>query len=49
MQAEWGDDEGITSHKAHRRGVQSLRKIREEIDAFQPDFILIWGDDQYEF
>ena len=49
MQAEWGDDEGITSHKAHRARVfKAFRKIREEIDAFQPDFILIWGDDQYE-
>jgi catalytic LigB subunit of aromatic ring-opening dioxygenase len=49
MQAEWGDDEGITAHKAHRARVfQAFRQIREEIDAFQPDFILIWGDDQYE-
>ena len=49
MRAEWGDDEGITSHKAHRARVfKAFRKIREEIDAFQPDFILIWGDDQYE-
>lgn len=49
MQAEWGDDEGITAHKAHRARVfQAFRQIREEIDTFQPDFILIWGDDQYE-
>jgi hypothetical protein len=49
MQAEWGDDEGITAHKAHRARVfKAFRQIREEIDAFQPDFILIWGDDQYE-
>jgi hypothetical protein len=49
MQAEWGDDEGITAHRAHRARVfKAFRKIREEIDAFQPDFILIWGDDQYE-
>ena len=49
MQAEWGDDEGITAHKAHRAKVfDAFRKIREEIDAFNPDFILLWGDDQYE-
>ncbi len=49
MRAEWGDDEGITSHKAHKARVFSaFRKIREEIDAFKPDFILMWGDDQYE-
>ncbi|MBI3330443.1 MAG: extradiol ring-cleavage dioxygenase [Nitrospinae bacterium] len=49
MRLEWGDDEGITSHKAHRARVfRAFRKIREEIDAFKPDFILMWGDDQYE-
>jgi hypothetical protein len=49
MRLEWGNDEGITAHKAHRARVFSaFRQIREEIDAFKPDFILIWGDDQYE-
>jgi hypothetical protein len=49
MRLEWGDDEGITAHRAHRARVfDAFRKIREEIDAFKPDFILIWGDDQYE-
>ena len=49
MRLEWGDDEGITSHKAHKARVfDAFRKIREEIDAFKPDFILMWGDDQYE-
>lgn len=49
MRQEWGDDEGITSHKAHRERVfRAFRRIREEIDAFAPDLILIWGDDQYE-
>jgi hypothetical protein len=49
MRREWGDDEGIMAHKAHRARVfNAFRKIREEIDAFNPDFILIWGDDQYE-
>jgi catalytic LigB subunit of aromatic ring-opening dioxygenase len=49
MRLEWGDDEGIAAHKAHRARVFSaFRTIREEIDAFKPDVILIWGDDQYE-
>jgi hypothetical protein len=49
MRLEWGEDEGITSHKKHRERVfKAFRQIREEIDAFKPDFILIWGDDQYE-
>ena len=49
MRLEWGDDEGMTAHKAHRAQVfAAFRRIRREIDAFKPDFILIWGDDQYE-
>src|SRR6185295_17869540 len=48
MRKEWGDDEGITAHKAHKARVfQAFRKIREEIDTFKPDFIVMWGDDQY--
>jgi hypothetical protein len=49
MRQEWGQDEGITSHKKHRARVfQAFRQIRREIDAFNPDLVLIWGDDQYE-
>jgi len=49
MRREWGADEGISAHKAHRARVfDAFRQIREQIDAFDPDFILIWGDDQYE-
>jgi hypothetical protein len=49
MRMEWGEDEGITSHKAHKARIfNAFRTIREEIDAFRPDFILMWGDDQYE-
>ena len=49
MRREWGEDEGISSHKAHRARVfDAFRKIRAQIDAFRPDLILIWGDDQYE-
>ena len=46
---EFGEDEGIAAHKAHRARVFSaFRTIREEIDAFKPDLIVMWGDDQYE-
>lgn len=49
MQLEWGEDEGIAAFEAHRERVfRAFRTLREEIDAFQPDFILMWGDDQYE-
>jgi hypothetical protein len=49
MRAEWGEDEGTTSAAIHRRRlVDELRKVRAALDRFRPDFLLIWGDDQYE-
>lgn len=49
MKKEWGDDEGLLSAKAHREAlVHEFRRIRQEIDLFQPDFAVIFGDDQYE-
>ena len=47
LRQERGEDEGITSHKAQRaQFFNAFRKIREEIDALNPDSIMIWGDDQ---
>jgi hypothetical protein len=49
MQAEWGDDEGRAAAPKHREAfVRHLRAIREQVDLFNPDFIVMWGDDQYE-
>ena len=49
MRAEWGNDEGTSAAHAHReRLLRSLRKTRAQIDEFRPDFIVVWGDDQYE-
>lgn len=49
LRREFGEDEGLAATIAHRqRLVDGFRKLRAEIDAFQPDFLLIWGDDQYE-
>ncbi|MBN9474731.1 MAG: hypothetical protein ABS43_23360 [Bordetella sp. SCN 67-23] len=49
MQEEWGDDEGTASAGRHRgRLVAEMRRVRAELDAFNPDFVLIWGDDQHE-
>jgi hypothetical protein len=49
MQAEWGDDEGRASAATHRAEfVRHLRVLRQRLDEFQPDFIVMWGDDQYE-
>jgi hypothetical protein len=49
MRAEWGDDEGYTSAKFQRKKMANgFRRLRAEIDAFKPDVVLVWGDDQYE-
>jgi len=49
MQAEWGEDEGLSAARAHRDiVVNGFRQLREELDSFRPDFVLIWGDDQHE-
>ena len=49
MRVEYGEDEGVASAALHReRLVKSFRVVNDEIQAFNPDFILIFGDDQYE-
>jgi hypothetical protein len=51
MREEYGLDgaNGLRAAAAHRqRLVEGFRRVRAEIDAFNPDFVLIWGDDQYE-
>ena len=49
MRVEYGEDEGVASAAAHReRLVKSFRVVNDEIKAFNPDFVLIFGDDQYE-
>ncbi|HVX23156.1 MAG TPA: hypothetical protein VHB02_17580 [Acidimicrobiales bacterium] len=49
MQAEWGDDRGATAASRHRADlINGFDRIRSQLEAFEPDVILIWGDDQYE-
>lgn len=49
LRREWGDDEGASAAATHReRLVGGLRRVRQELDEFAPDFVIIWGDDQYE-
>jgi hypothetical protein len=49
MQAEYGTDEGTSAAARHREAlVTQMRKARRMLDDFAPDFVLIWGDDQYE-
>ncbi len=48
MQKEYGRN-GLASAAAHRqRLVEGFRRVRGEIEAFNLDFVLIWGDDQCE-
>jgi hypothetical protein len=49
MQAEWGNDEGTSAAGRHRQElVDWMKTAREALDDFNPDFVLMWGDDQYE-
>ncbi len=49
MRAEWGADQGVGAAKAHRkRLLAGFARLRAEIDAFDPDFLVVWGDDQFE-
>jgi len=48
-QREWGDDKGASAAPAHRaKLIDGLNTVRAALDDFDPDVILIWGDDQYE-
>lgn len=49
MQVEWGNDEGAGFARRHReRYFAGLDKVRAALDAFEPDAVIIFGDDQYE-
>ncbi|MDD9925344.1 MAG: hypothetical protein OXR03_05925 [Rhodospirillaceae bacterium] len=49
MRRELADDQGEAYQRAHREAFGAeCRKIRETLDEFEPDAVLIWGDDQYE-
>jgi hypothetical protein len=49
MQEEWSDDLGVKAAAIHREQlVEQFRRVRKSLDDFNPDVVLIWGDDQYE-
>lgn len=49
MQREWGNDQGASAGREHREAMlKGLRATRKALEEFQPDFVLTWGDDQYE-
>ncbi len=49
MREQWAQDEGQAHVAEHRQSmIDEFRKARQELDDFRPDFIVLWGDDQYE-
>jgi hypothetical protein len=49
MRQEYGSDGGAAAARLHREVLlKGLNRIRQTIDEFRPDFLVIWGDDQYE-
>ena len=49
MRREWGEDRGARAAAEHRRRlVEGFRRVRKALDAFAPDVVVIFGDDQYE-
>ena len=49
MREEYGNDAGLSSARRHREAlVAGFRNARRVLDEFKPDFVVIWGDDQYE-
>jgi hypothetical protein len=49
MRADWSDDGGTAAAARHRKVlVDNLARCREALDEFKPDYVVVWGDDQYE-
>jgi len=49
MREEYGEDGGTAAAADHRESfVKGVRKLRDALDNFNPDFIVVFGDDQYE-
>jgi hypothetical protein len=49
MRAEWGADEGQAAARRHReRLLAGYATLRAALDAFAPDLVLVFGDDQFE-
>src|SRR5207248_830349 len=49
MRREWGSDQGASFAKQHRqRFIDGVRQLRAALDDFQPEVVVMFGDDQYE-
>ncbi len=47
--AELGNDEGVSAARRYSaRLANGFREVRKSLDAFNPDVVIVWGDDQYE-
>ena len=47
--AELGNDNGLSAaRRCGERFGRDFRALRKILDDFNPDFVLVWGDDQYE-
>lgn len=47
--SEWGVDQGRSAAAGHRAAlVENLARVRQDLDDFKPDVVVVWGDDQYE-
>jgi len=46
---EWGSDQGTSAAPAHRSALlDGMNRCRAALDEFNPDVVVVWGDDQYE-
>jgi len=49
MRADWAADGGTAAAAQHRKVlVEDLAHCRQALDEFNPDLVVVWGDDQYE-
>lgn len=49
MRKEWSNDKGAAAGAVHHQAMlKDFQHVRGVLDEFKPDFIFIWGDDQYE-
>jgi hypothetical protein len=49
LREEYGTDGGLAACERHRSElITEFARVRAALDAFRPDVIVVWGDDQYE-
>lgn len=49
LREQYGDDKGLAACERHRQAlIEEFMTVRRALDAFRPDVVVIWGDDQFE-